>query len=206
MNQYNIDWRYSSAYNPRANGLAEAFNKTLIKILRKTVDKNHRNWHEKLHEALWAYRTTYRTPTQATPYSLVFGVEAVLPLEIEIQSLRIALQNKMPVNESTKLRLDELDAMDEKRLAAHQSLELYQAQMTKAYDKMVRPRTFRKGDLVLMPKRPILGRHFGPKFSANWEGPLVGQVYEGGAYLLVDYQGNNVTSPINGRYLKRYYA
>ncbi|KAF3336392.1 Retrovirus-related Pol polyprotein from [Carex littledalei] len=147
VNQHGIDWRYSSAYNPRANVLAEAFNKTLIKILRKTVGKNHKNWHEKLHEALWAYRTTYRTPTQATPYSLVFGAEAVLPLEVEIPSLRVALQTEMTINESTKLRLDELDAMDEKRLIAHQSLELYQAQMTRSYDKLVRVRTFRRGEL-----------------------------------------------------------
>jgi transposase InsO family protein len=56
-NQYNIDWRYSSAYNPRANGLAEAFNKTLSKILWKTVYKNYKNWHKKLHEALWANRS-----------------------------------------------------------------------------------------------------------------------------------------------------
>jgi ribonuclease HI len=205
--QYNIDWRYSSIYNPRANGLAEAFNKTLIRLLRKMVDKNHKSWHERLPEALWAYRTTYRTPTQATPYSLVFGVEAVLPLEVEIPSLRIALQAEMPLDESAKLRLDELDAMDEKRLIAHQSLELYQAQMTRAYDKMVRPRTFRKGELVLILKRPIIGRHTGPKFSANWEGPyIIEQVFEGGAYQLVDHLGVRVTTPINGRYLKKYHV
>jgi hypothetical protein len=55
--------------------------------MRKMTDKNHKNWHEKLHEALWAYRITYRTPTEATPYSLVFGAEAILPLEMEIPSL-----------------------------------------------------------------------------------------------------------------------
>ena len=35
--QYKIDWRYSSIYNPRANGLAESFNKTLIKLLKKMI-------------------------------------------------------------------------------------------------------------------------------------------------------------------------
>lgn len=130
---------------------------------------------------------------------MVFGVEDVLPLEVEIQSVRIALQFEMPVSESTRLRLDELDAMDEKRLAAHQNLELYQAQMARSYDKMVRVRAFCKGDLVLMPKQSILGRHLGPKFSANWECQyVIGQVYEGCAYLLVDHQGNVVSTLING--------
>jgi len=45
-----------------------------------------------MEEALWAYRTTYHTLTQAIPYSLAFGVEAVLPLERQIPSLRLAIQ------------------------------------------------------------------------------------------------------------------
>lgn len=78
------DWRYSTAYYPQANGLAEAFNKTLVGILKKILEDNKRQWHEKLGEALWAYRTTYRTPTQSTPFALVFGAEAVLPLEVQL--------------------------------------------------------------------------------------------------------------------------
>ncbi|KAG9458279.1 hypothetical protein H6P81_002787 [Aristolochia fimbriata] len=58
----------SSDYNPAANGLVEAFNKTLCKILKKMVGAHKKSWDEKLPEALWAYRTTARTPTQSTPY------------------------------------------------------------------------------------------------------------------------------------------
>ncbi|KAL0427683.1 UNVERIFIED_CONTAM: hypothetical protein Slati_2943100 [Sesamum latifolium] len=50
-------------------------------LLKKVVAKSKRDWHERIGEALWAYRTTVRTPTQSTPYALVYGVEAVLPLE-----------------------------------------------------------------------------------------------------------------------------
>ena len=79
-------------YNAPTNGLIEAFNKTLCNLLKKVVGKSKRDWHERVEEALWAYHTTYRTPTQAMPYSLVYGVEAVLPLERQIPSLRIAIQ------------------------------------------------------------------------------------------------------------------
>ncbi|KAL6340647.1 hypothetical protein AAG906_010555 [Vitis piasezkii] len=48
--------------------------------------------HEKLLFALWAYRTSFRTSTRATPYSLVYGMEAVLLVEIEMGSLRVALE------------------------------------------------------------------------------------------------------------------
>ena len=77
--QYN-----SSMYNASANGLAKAFNKTLGNLLKKMVSKTKRDWHERIGEVLWAYRTTFQTPTQATPYSLVYGVEADLPLERQI--------------------------------------------------------------------------------------------------------------------------
>ncbi|KAL0378631.1 UNVERIFIED_CONTAM: hypothetical protein Sradi_3168600 [Sesamum radiatum] len=61
-------------------------------LLNKVVAKSKRDWHERIGEALWAYRTTVRTPTQSTPYTLVYGVEAVLPLEQQIPSLRIEIQ------------------------------------------------------------------------------------------------------------------
>ena len=52
-----------------------------------------RDWSEKLLFTLWAYRTSFRTSTEATPYSLVYGMEAVLPVEIEMGSLRVALEH-----------------------------------------------------------------------------------------------------------------
>ena len=123
-------------------------------------------------EALWAYRTTFRTPTQATPYSLVYGVEAVLPLEQQIPSLRIAIQEGLTNEENVRLRLQELEALDEKRLEAQQRLECYQARLSRAFNKKVRSRSFQIGDLVLAIRRPIIiSRHMGNKFLSNWDGP-----------------------------------
>ena len=118
--QYN-----SSMYNAPANGLAEAFNKTLGSLFKKVVSKTKRDWHERIGEALWAYRTIFRTPTQATPFSLVYGVEAVLPLERQIPSLQIAIQEGLTEEENAKLKLQELEALDEKSLEAQQHLECY---------------------------------------------------------------------------------
>lgn len=55
-----------------------------------------REWSGKLVEALWAYLTTIRGPTQATLFSLVYGSEAVLPLEVQIPSLRVPMQWEFP--------------------------------------------------------------------------------------------------------------
>ena len=51
----------------------------------------YRDWAEKLPFALWGHRTSVRTPTGETPFALVYGMEAVLPVEIEVQSLRVAM-------------------------------------------------------------------------------------------------------------------
>jgi hypothetical protein len=101
--KYNITWNYSTCYYPQANGLVEAFNKTLGKILKKTVTKNRKDWHDHLFEALWVYCVTVHTPTQATPYSLVYGSEAVLPLEVQLPSLRVAVHEEITKDEQIRL-------------------------------------------------------------------------------------------------------
>ena len=59
-----------------------------MKIMKKMAE-SHKDWHDKLPYALWAYRTSVRTSTGATPYSLAYGMEAVLPVEVEIPLLQI---------------------------------------------------------------------------------------------------------------------
>ena len=105
--KYKFKQHKSSMYHAPANGLAEAFNKTLCNLLKKVIGRTKRDWHERISEALWAYRTTHRTPTQAMPYSLVYGVEAVLPLESQIPSLRMAIQEGLNDEDNAKLRLQE---------------------------------------------------------------------------------------------------
>ncbi|KAM0971135.1 hypothetical protein PS1_019325 [Malus domestica] len=158
-------------YHAPANGLAEAFNKTLCNLLKNVIGRTKRDWHERISKALWAYRTTHRTPTQVTPYSLVYGVEAVLLLESQILSLRMAIQESLTDEENAKLRLQELEALNERRLEAQQHLECYQARLSKAFNKKVRPRSFQTGDLVLALRRPIITTHkTKSKFISKWDG------------------------------------
>ncbi|KAI9072161.1 hypothetical protein K1719_045875 [Acacia pycnantha] len=58
----------------------------------------YKDWHEKLPYALHGYRTTMRTSTGVTPYSLVYGMEAVTPIEVEIPSLRILAESDLDEN------------------------------------------------------------------------------------------------------------
>ena len=76
------------------NEAVEAANKNIKKILAKTA-KNYRDWHERLPYALMAYRTSIRTSTGATLFSSIYEMKAVLPVEVEIPSLRILSQLKL---------------------------------------------------------------------------------------------------------------
>ena len=56
------------------------------------VGENKTYWHLQLFFALWAYRTSMKTTTGFTPFQLVYGIEAVLPIECEIPSLKLKVE------------------------------------------------------------------------------------------------------------------
>ena len=91
IQEYGIQHHRSSAYRTQTNGAVKATNKNIKRILRKMAETS-RDWSEKLPFALQAYLTSFRTSTGATPYSLVYGMEAVLSVKIEMRSLRVALE------------------------------------------------------------------------------------------------------------------
>jgi hypothetical protein len=79
----------SSPYYAQANGQAEASNKVLIKIIKKRIEDNPRRCYENLSEALWAHRKSRHGATKVTPFELLYGQEAVLPVEVSLQNLRV---------------------------------------------------------------------------------------------------------------------
>ena len=76
--QFKIEHRNSVPYGPQMNGAVEVANKNIKKILVRMTD-TYKDWHKYLPFALCAYRTSIHTSTGATPYSLVYGMETVLP-------------------------------------------------------------------------------------------------------------------------------
>ena len=64
----------------------------ILKILHHKVSKSRRDWHLQIKLTLWAYRTSIKTPIGTIPFSLVNGVDVVLPIEVEIPTLRISMK------------------------------------------------------------------------------------------------------------------
>ena len=81
-------------------------------------------------------------PNRKYAFFLVYRCEAVIPLEIQILSLRVALETQMTDEDNYQLHLQELEALDEKQLQGQLRIELYQARISKAFNKKVRERIF----------------------------------------------------------------
>ncbi|XP_050914774.1 uncharacterized protein LOC127129671 [Lathyrus oleraceus] len=181
---FKIEHHNSSPYRPKMNDAVEADNKNIKKIMQKMV-KTYKDWHEMLPFALHGYRTSVRTSTGATPFSLVYGTEAILPVEVEIPSLRVLMETKLDEVEWVQTRFDQLNLIEEKRMTAICHGQLYQRRLKKAFDKKVHPRYFEEGDLVLMKVLPIHKDPHG-KWTPNYEGPyVVKKAFSGGALTLM---------------------
>ncbi|KAH7834736.1 hypothetical protein Vadar_019075 [Vaccinium darrowii] len=204
LEEFGIQVHKSTVYRPQTNGAVEAANKTLKTILERTT-QSARNWHEQLPLALWGYRTSIRTPTGATPYSLVYGMEAVLPIELEVPSLRVMVESEINEAEWRNARFEELMLFDERRLKALYHVQGYQSRIARAFNKKVKSRDLQEGDMVL---KEIRAPVFDPrgKFRPKWAGPyIIKKVLSGGATQLIDLDGNEFSTLVNMDQLKRYY-
>jgi len=116
--KYQVQNVASTTYNPVANGLVEAFNKIIIKLLKKFISSSKWDRNEKQSECLWVYRTMVRASIGNTPFSLLYKYEAVIPLDIQMSSLRVTLATKMIKEDNDRLHLQELEVLDERWLQA----------------------------------------------------------------------------------------
>lgn len=84
--------------------------------------------------ALHGYRTLIRTSTGATPFSLVYGMEEVLPIEVDISSLRVLKDVQLDEVEWVQARLDQLNLIERKRMKALCHGQLLQKRLKRAFD------------------------------------------------------------------------
>ncbi|GKV18516.1 hypothetical protein SLEP1_g28883 [Rubroshorea leprosula] len=113
----------STPHYAQANGQAEASNRIVINLLEKMVDNNPRCWHELLSDTIWAYRTSQRSSTKVALFSLTYGHDAVLPMELSARSLRIAIQHGLTFGEYNEAMILELEALEGMRLTALDRLQ-----------------------------------------------------------------------------------
>ncbi|XP_034225475.1 uncharacterized protein LOC117635208 [Prunus dulcis] len=133
---------FASPAHPQSNGQVEAVNKIIKKTLKTKLDKAKGCWPELLPEVLWSYRTTFRTSTGETPFSLSFGTEAVAPVEIGQPTYRTSTYDAKANDEQLALNLDFIDELRDQSSMRNVA---YKQRIAKYYDSRVKPRAFKMG-------------------------------------------------------------
>ncbi|GFS34928.1 hypothetical protein Acr_00g0036800 [Actinidia rufa] len=198
-----ISHHFSSPGHPQTNGQVEVTNRTILRNLKVRLERSKSEWAKDLPSILWAYHTTSRIPTGETPYSMVFGTESVIPVEIGMPSFRTSNFNKE--SNEAELRLN-LNLLEERREKAELRQAAYKCQVAKYYNQRVKHRSFLPGDLALRrvtlsTKEPNVG-----KLGPTWEGPYkVIKVSRLGTYWLEDPNGKALYNPWNADHLTKYY-
>ena len=160
-----------------------------------------------LSEALWAHRISRHGATKVTPFELVCGQEAVLPVEVNLDTYRLAKQNDLSAVDYYNSMMDNIDEVTDKRMKALKDIEKDKLRVARAYNKKVKDKSFQVGDLVWKTILPLgmKSNKFG-KWSPSWEGPYrVVKVIFGNSYMMETLQGDCLPRAINERYLKKYY-
>ncbi|XP_021773991.1 uncharacterized protein LOC110737954 [Chenopodium quinoa] len=130
----------------QSNGQEEATNKLILTALQKKVEEYKGMWADLVPEVLWDNRTTEKESTSKSPFTLAYGVDAVVLVEVQIPSLRIHHYEQQG---NEKRMIEELDFLPEVRLKAALKLAAQKSRISKAFNKRVKHRELLRGDLVL---------------------------------------------------------
>ncbi|XP_074300318.1 uncharacterized protein LOC141631560 [Silene latifolia] len=199
--RWNITQRKSAPRYPQTNGQAESNNKIIVENLRKRLEELGGKWADELPLVIWSYRTTPKVATGQTPFSLVYGVEAVIPSEVLVPTHRYGCQTAEQ-NQVEMTRI--LDTIDELRESAYIRMASYKQTVSKTYNKNVKIKTLAVGDLVLRKVFKNTKNHKAGKFAYKWEGTYqVESIVKNGVYRFMTMHGQILDKPWNIRHLTR---
>jgi hypothetical protein len=195
---------FASVAHPRSNGQVERANAEILRGLKtRTYDclkKHGANWVNELPLVLWENRTTPSRATGETPFFLVYGADACLPLEIIMGSPRVqAFDESM----QEQLRCEDVDFIDERRWQAAIQNAWYNQALRRYHQWFVHSRKLGVRDLVL---RRVLNREGLHKLSPCWEGPFkVTEICRPGCVRLATTEGEPLPNPWNIEHLRKFF-
>ena len=126
-------------------------NWTLLKIIKARLNEAKGAWPEELPNVLWAYKTTVRTLIGETPFSLTYGTEAIITIEVGITSMRREVFHKGSNDDQLRVNLN---CLDKSRDKASCKMTAYQQKMVEYYNKRVKLNQLNIRDLVLRKVTP----------------------------------------------------
>ena len=162
-----IEKTNTTPYHPQCNGICERFNKTLLNMLGTLPQEKKHKWPENVSTVTHAYNCSRHESTGFSPYELLFGRPARLPIDIQYGLDELS-------SEMTSTTYSEYNSDLRKRLnyayqKACKQLQLAAQKQKHSYDTRVRGATLAVGDVVLVRKT---GLHNYDKLADKWEEPL----------------------------------
>ncbi|GKB81209.1 reverse transcriptase domain-containing protein [Tanacetum coccineum] len=186
-----------------SSGLVERANRSLEEGIKARLDERSKDWIEEIPHVLWAHHTMIKSSNEDIPFSLTYGIEAVIPTEIGMPTLRTTEIDMVQNDEALEINLD---LLEERREQAAIREARSKEKMERYYNSKVRNISFKTRDLVYWKNDANHAKDSG-KLSPKWEGPYkVTEALGKGAYKLRDYNRKLLPQNWNVRNLKKCYV
>jgi hypothetical protein len=168
-------------------------------IMKLIFNQPRGKWPDELIKVVWSHNTTTSRSTGSTPFTLLFGEEAITQEEAKAGSIGTVASAEEEADYSVAK-----DAIEGIRLQDVENINKYQAETIKWRDRKVQLKNIKPGHLVLqrLANPDTVG-----KLQLKWEGPfLVVSSSRPGSYKLKDMDGNDIRRSWNADELQRYYV
>ena len=187
--------------HPQTNGQVESANRILLRGLKWRLEKAKGTCAEEVPRIVWAYHTTPQSSIKETPFSLVYGSGAMIPVEIHESLPRF---QSFVVEESNEERKVNLDLLDEVREEARIKAEALKRIVEYQYSSKVKSHQFQVANLVM---RKAHLYELENKLSPKWTGPFrVTEARGNESYKLETLEGGAIPSTWNAANLKFYFS
>ncbi len=160
----NIHKVFTTPYHPQTDGLVERYNYTLATTLSMYMSTHQRDWDAALPLALFAYRTATQESTGNSPFEMLYGRKARLPIDAALDYTPSPYQEEPTYTEQLAARLT--TAWE----SARNALEKAHEKQKEHYDNKATYPQYGPGDLVMV-HNPHVAQGLSKKFTHLWHGP-----------------------------------
>ena len=191
---------HTTPYHPQSDGLVERLNRTIISMLATIVNDVGGGWEDHLPRICFAYNTSEQESTGFTPFYLMFGRQARIPLDLMFKTP--VIEARSANHYAWTLRQSLQDAYE----LVRKNLKTASYKQKDVYDERVHGKPYKVGDLVWL-HNPAIPRGLSRKLYCPWTGPhkvvkKLGSV----VYRIQDARGRRKRKVVHFNRLKPYLA
>lgn len=151
----------TTPYHPQGDPQPERFNRTLLAMLATLGQEKKRSWSQHVASLVHAYNSTKSDATGYSPYYLMFGREARLPVDLCFETSKDGTEERNHFQYVESLKQDLQRAYQ----LASQAADKTHLRNKRAYDQKVRFQNIQEGDRVFLKNLGLKGKH---KLDSRW--------------------------------------